>query len=401
MALAVLTSPGLAPAQTWEGGRENPSLAEIVAIDETGEDDWPFGSEDVAGDGLDTFQPQEQSIDIRTAYAVAGTQQLWVRLYVSDDGPPGGNVVAFVFIDADQDADTGGSAAGVGLDPGFETDDSPGGYEYVLGIDGNGTIVDVWAWDEDQNEYASVASAAAQAIAEVDTAPDPLGLGGNVHGYLQGTIDLNVVGLDSSCSANLYFRTLHDTGNAGEGDLNVGQAGPCVAADSNQDRIPDLLVSEDECQSDEDCPADGVCVEGECVLAPPCRDDSDCDPGETCQDGRCVLQGGDTCETDADCGDLVCEGGECVPCTTPGVECGPGLVCAPDGRCIDASAAPPPSSGEAGAGGIVLAEGEEIEGGAGNCATGHGRPGWWTWAGGMLVLALARRRRQRAARSHR
>ncbi len=399
--LAALVSPGLAVAQTWEGDRENPSLAEVVAIDTTGEDGWPFGREDVAGDGLDTFQQQEQSIDIRTAYAVAGSQQLWVRLYVSDDGPPGGSVVAFVFIDADEDSDTGGSAAGAGLDPGFDTDDSPGGYEYVIGIDGNGSIVEVWEWDAAQNEYTSVAGAAAQATAEVGTAPDPLGLGGSVHGYLQGNIDLDIVGLDSSCSANLYFRSLHDTGNAGEGDLNVGEVGPCVAADSNGDRIPDLLVSEDECQSDADCPAGGVCVGGECVLAPPCRDDSDCDADETCEGGRCVLQGGDACETDANCGDLVCEGGECVPCTTAGVECGPGLVCAPNGRCIDDSTAPPSTSGDAGAGGIVLAEGEEIEGGAGNCATGHGRPGWLAWATGMLVLTLSWRRRRRVARSDR
>ena len=397
----VLASPCLASAQTWEGNRENPSLAEIVAIDETGEEGWPFGAEDVAGDGLDTFQRQEQSIDIRTAYAVAGSQQLWVRLYVSDAGPPGGNVIAFVFIDADQDSNTGGSASGNGLDPGFEADDSPGGYEFVVGIDGNGTIVDVWEWNAPQNQYASVPGAPAQATAEVDTAPDPLGLGGSAHGYLQGMIALDVVGLDSSCSANLYFRTLHDTGNAGEGDLNVGEVGPCVAADSNGDRIPDLLVTEDECQSDADCPAGGVCVDGECVLAPPCSDDSDCDTGEVCLDGRCVIQGGDSCETDADCGDLVCDGGECVPCTTAGVECGPGLVCAPDGRCIDETSAPPPTSGDAGAGGIVLAEGEEIEGGAGNCAAGHGRPGWLAWATGMLVLSLAWRRRRRANESDR
>ena len=160
-----------------------------------------------------------------------------------------------------------------------------------------------------------------------------------MHGYLQGTVALDVVGLDATCSANLYFRTLHDTGNAGEGDLNVGLVGPCVAADTNGDRIPDLLVPDGGCQSDAECPAGGVCVGGECVLAPPCLEDADCDADETCEAGHCVLQGGDTCEDNTDCGGLVCDGGECVPCSTAGVECGTGQVCAPNGRCIDDSAA--------------------------------------------------------------
>src|SRR5688572_22496664 len=62
---------GPAEAQPWALGRQGPGLRELFAIDQTGETGWLYGQEDLAGDGLATFRQQEQSIDIRTAYAAS------------------------------------------------------------------------------------------------------------------------------------------------------------------------------------------------------------------------------------------------------------------------------------------------------------------------------------------
>jgi hypothetical protein len=384
--LAALLGSIDAAAQTWQGGRDSPSLSEIVAVDATGEQDWPFGREDVVGDGLDRFEQPEQNIDIRSLYAATSTQQLWVRLYVSDANAPGDNVTAFVFIDADQDADTGGTAVSAELDARFTSDSSPGGYDYVAAVDGNATVVDVWEWSEQDGSYASMPAAANQAEAEVGTAQDPLRLDGASHGYLQLLIDLEAVGLTPACDAQLYARTVNDTGALGDGDLEVGQVGPCVPGDGDADRIPDLVVPSRGCDADADCPGGGVCVDGECVLAPPCVEDADCDADEICMDGMCVARGGGSCDSNADCAPLVCVGNECVPCFTSGASCPSGTVCAPDGRCVsgqDGTSGGP--LGAAGADGIYLEPGEEIQGGAGSCVVGRG---WSSSVVGFWLLVL-------------
>src|SRR5688572_269876 len=89
---------GYAQAQTWPLGRQGPGLRELFAIDRTGESGWLYGQEDLAGDGLATFRQQEQSIDIRTAYAASDDSAFFFRVYVSDTAPPGGNVSAYIFI---------------------------------------------------------------------------------------------------------------------------------------------------------------------------------------------------------------------------------------------------------------------------------------------------------------
>jgi hypothetical protein len=128
-----------AHAQTWAAGRTTPSLAEIVAIDATGEQGWPYGSEDVAGDGA-TFMQQEQSLDIRTAYAVTDAMDFWVRVYVSDTAAAGGNIIVYVFVDADMNAGTGGGADATQVDAALVGDPTPGGYEYIIAIQGNGSL---------------------------------------------------------------------------------------------------------------------------------------------------------------------------------------------------------------------------------------------------------------------
>ena len=104
---------GLAPgalAQSWVPARTTPSLVELGSVDRTGEPNWLYGAEDVAGDGLDTFTAAEQAIDLRTTYAVANNNELWVRSYVSSTAAPGDDVHLFVFVDADRNPNTGGSA---------------------------------------------------------------------------------------------------------------------------------------------------------------------------------------------------------------------------------------------------------------------------------------------------
>jgi len=398
----VFAAVASAGAQSWEGGRTTPSLWELVAVDRTGEDGWPFGAEDVADDGADRFQPPEQAIDIRTLYATTSADQFWARLYVSDATGPGGNVTAFVFIDTDRDPDTGGDAAGAELSDSFDSDASGGGYESVVAVAGNGDVDGIWEWQTDHWEPLPQADVNA-AEGEVGADADPIRWGGLEHGYLQCVVDLASVGLDAACDARLYARTVNDTGTVGDGDLEVGEVGPCVPGDTNSDRVPDVVIPPDGCDDDADCPGEGICVNGRCVLAPPCDADNDCDAGESCIDHHCVAQGGEACEDDGDCDGLVCDNGECRPCTDAGVDCPDGTVCAPDGRCVDEEA--PPGTGGSGSGGSgpgesgeagsLLGPGEEIEGGAGTCSLGHGYGPWRLWiaALGLSLWGLHRRRR--------
>jgi hypothetical protein len=144
-ALGVALVPRSSSAQTWTGGRTTPLLDEIVAIDRTGEPRWPYGDEDVAGDG-ETFDTPERSIDFRSAYAVAADGRFWVRGYVSETAAISGETTLFVFIDTDRNRQTGGTAATAGIDDRFTNDESPGGYEVVLGVKGDGTLVRVWSF---------------------------------------------------------------------------------------------------------------------------------------------------------------------------------------------------------------------------------------------------------------
>jgi hypothetical protein len=381
--------------QTWPGGRANPSLREIVAIDRTGEPGWPYGAEDVAGDGLDRFLVGEQSIDIRSGYAATNNARMWFRVYVSAVDAPANTVTAFLFIDSDLSTTTGGSAAAIDLDARLVSDDSGGGYEYVVAIQGPNTVVGLWQWVTQPSGYASLGAAAlARTTVETGTDDDPLLLNAWTHGYLQGVVDLADVGLTELCQARLLLRTVSDSPGLGNGDLDVGSAGPCRPVDANGDNVPDLLLPTQtipnwRCQTNADCPGGGICVGGQCVLAPPCSMTADCGPGEVCTNGACVAVGGDACSSNADCASLVCVNGTCAACSVAGAACPNGLVCAPDGRCIDASGV-----GAAGGAGL-LAPGEKIRGGAGTCSLFHPGSRWFS-AGTLLTLgalALMRRRR--------
>jgi hypothetical protein len=384
-ALATLLISASALAQTWTGGRTTPSLAEMFAIDATGEPNWIYGFEDLAGDG-ETFQQQEKNIDIRTAYASTSPQQVFVRTYISDTAGPGGNTSVYVFIDSDKNSSTGGTAAATNIDPKFTGDSSPGGYEYVVGLRGNESVLGVWQWDG--AAWATVNITATQVVAEVGTDTDPIRINENVHGYIQGMIELGLVGLTEACNANLYVRSSNDNASLGAGDLEVGQVGGCVPTDNNNNGIPDPIENPvDNCTNDDQCVGDGICQNGICVLPRPCVDNTDCASGEQCTaDGRCVPIPTGSCTTNAECsGGTVCVGGQCGACTQGGSECDQGFVCAPTGRCIE----------DVGPG----AEFEDVQGGACSCSIpGNSK------TGSLLALALiplafaARRISRRQAR---
>lgn len=398
-ALAVVLGPTSSAAQTWTGGRKTPVLDEIVAVDKTGEPRWPFGSEDVAGDG-ERFERPERSIDFRTAYAVADAGRLWVRAYVSETASISDAVALYVFIDADRNRGTGGTARAPEIDPNFTNDDSPGGYEYVLGVKGDGTLVGVWAFRA-SGGYERITVPEAQIATEAGTDVDPLLINEAVRGYAQGAIDLQVVGVSTACAANLYFRSVSNTAELGPGDLDIGIAAPCVPHDADSDRVPDVIVPPSGCRWDADCAGRGVCVDGDCVLPVSCVEDTDCYPDEECSpDWRCVPVPSGSCTTNAQCGDLVCVGGQCGPCTLGGTECGPDARCAPTGVCVAGAASG--GTGSSGAGGPAepsLLPGDRVQGGACACAAGPA-----PYGGGALSLlaagGLALRWRRRPRRGH-
>jgi hypothetical protein len=336
LALGSLLVAAPALAATWTPPRTTPSLLELFAIDATGEPGWIYGAEDVAGDGLASFKQQEKNIDIRTAYAVADANDLWVRTYISDTQGPGGNVAVYIFIDSNKDATSGGSAAATTINAKFTEDPSPGGYEYVIGIKGNQSVIGVWKWDGAQ--WATENVPPNQIVPEASTDTDPILIGDPVHGYIQAKIALSVVELTAACNANLYVRSSNETGGLGAGDLEVGQVGSCIPTDANNNGVPDPLEdATKDCTSDDHCPGDGLCQNGKCIFPLPCLENADCKlAGYVCTtDGRCVPQGGGSCTTNADCQNgLVCISGTCQACTPGGTQCGAGLECAPDGRCV-------------------------------------------------------------------
>lgn len=393
IALLVSTWTLAAAAQTWVGPRTTPSINEIVAIDATGEEGWLYGWEDLAGDGQE-FRQQEQSIDIRTVYASTDAQRFWVRLYVSDENQAGGNVTAYVFIDADHDTATGGTAQAEEIHPLFTTGASFEGFDYVIEISGNGSIAAIWEWSEQPTgEYQSSTPAAAEAEAEADQDVDPIEINLTDHGYLQGMVDLDLVGLTEACNAMLFVRSVHGSGDD-DSDLEVGTIGPCVPVDANGDDVPDLVLPTDPCDSDDQCPGGGICVDGVCIVPAHCLTNDDCDAGEECIDHVCVPVGGEDCTDDADCLSGYCVDGTCQPCTSDD-QCGPGRRCLA-GRCVA-----DPNAGVGGAGGgtvvagVPIYPGDEVQGGALTCAAATGSRAGGSLAGLLLaILGLAAWRRR-------
>jgi Cys-rich repeat protein len=407
MTVAIWHSPAAAQVtQTWSGGRTTPTLGELIAVDATGETGWPYGAEDIEGDGLGTFRPAEQSLDIRTAYATADASAFWLRVYVSDENGVGGSVTIYAFIDADEDPTTGGGAAATDIDPALDSDPTSGGYEYVIAIRGNGTLDALYEWQA-SGTFRAVNPLPAGADAEASQDDDPIAIGAAQHGYAQASVPLSAVGLTSDCAADIFVRSVNDSASTTASDLNVASAASCVPVDVNADGIPDTVVPP-ECTSDAQCPAGGVCASGSCVIAAQCQTDADCAADEQCTQGVCVAVAQGTCSTTADCGALVCVSGQCQPCTASGATCGAGQICAPDGRCVTGT--PGGTGGTTGGGGIgdagptgaigLVDDDENVQGGACTCRAAGAAPhtGGLAWAGLAIGALTMTRRRQRASK---
>ena len=80
----------------------------------------------------------------------------------------------------------------------------------------------------------------------------------------------------------------------GIADLVVGVAGPCVPRDDNDNGLADIAETDAACTTDDQCPADGVCRDGQCE--PPARvvepGDGASQPGEVVLEPGDVVQGG-------------------------------------------------------------------------------------------------------------
>ncbi len=384
-ALFIASLPATARAATWINGHTTPDVEELIAVDETGEDPWLYGREDLAGDGA-AFGAPEQSIDVRSAYAAADANRLWARAYVSSETAPNTNVVVFVFIDADQNQATGGSTAATEIDPRFTFDTGGGGFEHCFAFRGDGTLFGLWHYSQATNAFQPENLMQSDGVGEAGVDTDPMLLGSGSHGYLQGSIDHDMVGTAPACQARLYFRSV-DASMSGPSDDEVGDSRPCISPDSNMDGIPDVLVPNAQCASDADCPFFGICEGNRCLVGDPCDDNANCPADRACEEGRCVLAPSGPCGTTDNCNSgLVCADGTCVACASH-AECGVGGRCSQDGRCL-----------EFGPGGVGAPE--EVEDGC-SCAT-RGSLESARFAGlAALALALGTMRRRRSSREGR
>ncbi len=281
-----------AHAATWTENRTTPAVSELVAVDQTGEAGWLFGSEDLAGDGANTFGEAEQAADVRSAYAETQRNQLWLRMYVSARTAPTA-LKAFAFVDADNDTRTGGPARAPEVDASLDADGSPGGYDYVLAWTGTG-LIGAWRWQPPNGIGAGMGNMGSyQALTDVEPLHaqpelgidlDPLRLNAEQNGYVQLAVDLEPIHLGVRCEAQLLFRSISGTLR----DRDVGSAGPCTPGDDNHNGVADVAEPDASCTSDKQCPANGTCTDGKCV-AP------DDDSGVALIDSEVVQGGAFTC----------------------------------------------------------------------------------------------------------
>jgi OmpA-OmpF porin, OOP family len=359
-----------AEAATWADERTTPHLSDLVAIDRTGEADWLFGPEDVQGDGLATFTPAERAIDLRSAYVALEDERLWLRAYVSSEQAPDARLRVYFFIDTDDDRETGGNAAAPEIDGAFTADVSRGGFDVVIGMQADTAALVVWEWREQDAEYALVPLAPLAATAEAGVDVDPLRVFADSHGYLQASLSAERVDLSPTCDARLLVRASAGDGGA---DLDVGALESCAGSgrDEDDNGVVDLVEvgTEASCQRDDQCPAEGLCITGRCLYPSYCRTDAECSADERCgANAICRAQGGASCGPGSQCASgLVCStAATCAACSDD-TSCADGQRCAASGRCVDEGS----SSGSGGGsreGEVVLAPGEQIQGGAGACA---------------------------------
>jgi hypothetical protein len=386
-----------AHAQTWSVMRERPSLFEIIAVDATGDASWPFGQEDVAGDGASTEQADEAAIDVRSVYADVRAERLWLRAYVAGKIVPDKNAVAFFFIDDDARTSSGGKAEGNPLGFALGADPTPGGYERAIGVRGDGTLLGVFFWDTSNKQWSQQPDKPVLASSEAGATRDPLRLLGDDHGYFQVDSSLASVGLDAACSGTIFVRTWNDaTGKRAFGDDASERAFECHAKLDTYGN-PELLQS-GSCKNDAGCPAQGQCRSGICLFSYECVTDEVCPSGEHCSGGACVKVVDQSCKQSADCAGLICDAGHCVACSATGAHaCASGYLCAPDGSCLRAAdgGSAGKNAGSAGHGSAAGSGGARVRGGAFTCSAaraGHtGSAPLWLLLG-LFAAGRGRRR---------
>jgi hypothetical protein len=413
-----------AEAQTWSSPRTRPVLWQLISIDESGEPGWPYGGEDIAGDGLASFEADEAASDLRTVYADADASRTWIRAYVASELAPADAVIVYFFVDGDERDDTGGEAEDSALWPELAADPSGGGYEHVVAARGDGTLQGAWRWDAQAERWSPVTPRPADSTVQIDVDLDPIRIGDLERGYVQIELAHQLTGLDASCSGRIFVRSWHDDAPArafGDDDVRARACRPTLDVFGD----PDVL-REPGCDADSDCPADGRCREGVCLFTSGCSAGGDCRDDERCLVGACVRVVEGSCDADADCNGLVCRTGDCVECAENGAQaCDDPLLCSPNGQCVDPERGPPTAGrggtggagsggrgGRGGTGGGTGGDGAtppgKVRGGAFQCATvapigsARARGGaWWL----VLVLALpvafafARVRRGRRTRA--
>ena len=407
--------PNSVHAQTWSLSRERPSLREIIAVDATSEAQWPYGQEDVADDaGIGAAEVAD--VDLRSLYADLRDGTLWLRSYVVSTAAPDPNAEAYFFIDSDANAATGGKANDAQLWPRLSADPSPGGYEHVVSVRGDGTLGGLFDWDASKRRWVEPANAGMLVKTEALVARDPLRLLGNNHGYFQASLGSATAGVNDSCIANIFVRTWYeqpvDAGTGvepnGVGDYLDAFAAHCHATLSYYG--DPIILHADACTTNATCPAAGTCTDGICVFGYECAATPECATGYSCTNQVCVRVIETACTTNATCDGLICDASSCVTCTATGAHaCDAGLVCSPSGRCLNPDNASQP--GQAGRGGSGVAAGEDgprVRGGAFTCAVLHAGSSAdlsWPWLLGAIfglcafTGRAARRRRER--RTHR
>jgi hypothetical protein len=295
--IAVVASVALhaasASAQTWAGTSTTPSLRELVAVDQTGEPRWLFGAEDVAGDGPATFNDAEQAADVRSGYAATDAERLWLRVYVSADTAPA-ELQAFVFVDSDHDATTGGPGSAPEVDAALDASTAPGGYEFLIGWSGE-RFLGAWRWAQAPSRFQPLGNLdALEAVTEQGAALDPLRLNGARNGYVQVALKFVPLELSVGCDANLLFRSTSGTLR----DRDLGRVGPCRPGDANDNDIADVAEPDSECDTDDQCPAGGACNDQRCE-APAAAPDSGSSEAFVLEPGEAVQGGALTCDSAA------------------------------------------------------------------------------------------------------
>jgi hypothetical protein len=398
--MAAASQPCAAGAQTWSLKHQRPALFQIIAVDSTGEPGWPFGAEDLAGDGNQKFDPAEAALDLRSVYADARAKNLWLRAYVSGSVAPATGVVAFFFIDSDAQAKTGGKAEGSVLWPAFTPDSSDGGYERAVGLRGDGSSIGVFFWDAKSAAWVKQPERPALATLETGVARDPLRLDGDDHAYFQVQLALASYGLDLDCTGTIFVRLWNDAaGKASDDDADAALCRPRLNVYGDP-----LILQSAACGGDADCPAQSRCREGVCLIAYSCDDDSDCRADEHCNAGTCQRVVTSACSDAKSCDGLVCASAHCVACSDEGADaCPADQLCEPNGSCVSpADQKTPARSAPAGEAGTLEADGGgRVRGGSFTCSfqrQGSAASAAWLWLGGLATALLQRRRRVALAR---